>query len=227
MSGRLATLRAERAASVDTLRRVGPDAPTLCGDWTAADVAAHLRLQDQGRGVPILLTAPLGLALLRAGVRLPSSFAARMEARHEEVLETPWDELCDRLATGPPAAVALPVFWALRLHENWIHHEDVRRADGSGPRPSDDVVGDALWAALAWYGAYQRKVLAGVDLVVRRSDAGGAERRLGDASGERVTVTGPPGEIALVVAGRARASHADIEGPDEAVARLTGPGVTM
>ena len=32
----------ERAALVETMRAVGPDAPTLCGDWTTRDLAAHL-----------------------------------------------------------------------------------------------------------------------------------------------------------------------------------------
>ena len=45
----------ERRALVETMRTVGPDAPTLCGDWTTRDLAAHLvdlcRVDRQQPGV--------------------------------------------------------------------------------------------------------------------------------------------------------------------------------
>ena len=37
----------ERAALVNTMRAVGPDGPTLCGDWTTRDLAAHLVLRER------------------------------------------------------------------------------------------------------------------------------------------------------------------------------------
>ena len=36
----------ERHALVDTMRAVGPDAPTLCGAWTTRDLAAHLVVRE-------------------------------------------------------------------------------------------------------------------------------------------------------------------------------------
>ncbi|MBM4708683.1 maleylpyruvate isomerase family mycothiol-dependent enzyme, partial [Rhodococcus hoagii] len=39
--------RDERHALVESMRAVGPDAPTLCGDWTARDLAAHLVLRER------------------------------------------------------------------------------------------------------------------------------------------------------------------------------------
>ena len=38
--------RRERAALCNTLRAVGPDAPTLCTGWTARDLAAHLVVRE-------------------------------------------------------------------------------------------------------------------------------------------------------------------------------------
>src|SRR5688572_5613407 len=38
--------RAERSALCDTLLRVGPDVSTLCGDWTSADLLAHLLVRE-------------------------------------------------------------------------------------------------------------------------------------------------------------------------------------
>src|SRR4051794_41910679 len=37
----------ERHALAETLRSVPPDSPTLCGDWTAAQLAAHLVLRER------------------------------------------------------------------------------------------------------------------------------------------------------------------------------------
>ena len=37
----------ERAALVTTMRDAGPDAPTLCGEWTTRDLAAHLVLRER------------------------------------------------------------------------------------------------------------------------------------------------------------------------------------
>ena len=38
---------AERAALSDLLESSGPDAPTLCGDWTTRDLAAHLVVRER------------------------------------------------------------------------------------------------------------------------------------------------------------------------------------
>ena len=37
----------ERARLVETMRAVGPDHPTLCGDWTTRDLAAHLVVRER------------------------------------------------------------------------------------------------------------------------------------------------------------------------------------
>src|SRR3954469_15263191 len=40
----------ERSALVETMRSLGPDAPTLCGDWTTRDLAAHLVVRERRPG---------------------------------------------------------------------------------------------------------------------------------------------------------------------------------
>lgn len=47
----------ERHAFAETLRAVGPDAPTLIEDWTARDIAAaaHVISLDQLAGLPTFL----------------------------------------------------------------------------------------------------------------------------------------------------------------------------
>ena len=39
--------QSERAELAATLRTVGPDAPTMCGDWDARDLAAHLVIRER------------------------------------------------------------------------------------------------------------------------------------------------------------------------------------
>lgn len=38
--------RSERHALCDLFMEVGPDAPTLCGEWTTRDLAAHLVVRE-------------------------------------------------------------------------------------------------------------------------------------------------------------------------------------
>lgn len=55
-SGFAAEMAGERAALVATLRLVGPDAPTLAGDWNTQDLAAHVAA-TVGRGTSVRLAA--------------------------------------------------------------------------------------------------------------------------------------------------------------------------
>ena len=41
------TSRRERALLADLMDEVGPDAPTLCGEWTTRDLAAHIVLRER------------------------------------------------------------------------------------------------------------------------------------------------------------------------------------
>jgi hypothetical protein len=57
----------ERSDLADSLRTAGPDAPTLCGDWSTNQLAAHLVLPERsvtevlGRGTsPSTGSAPSG-----------------------------------------------------------------------------------------------------------------------------------------------------------------------
>src|SRR5689334_25256461 len=79
----------ERHALVDTMRAVGPDAPTLCGDWTARDLAAHLVIRERR-----LDAAP--------GILIPK-FAGYTERVQDQVAaENDWNVLLDKVASGPP-----------------------------------------------------------------------------------------------------------------------------
>ena len=123
----------ERAALVTTMRAVGPDGPTLCGDWTTRDLAAHLVLRERRPDA-----AP--------GILIPA--LARYTARKQQHLadSTDWPDLLDLVASGPPLYSPLKLLDPLvNTTEMFIHHEDVRRAaPGWRPRELDTDLAAAL-----------------------------------------------------------------------------------
>ncbi|GAA3067912.1 hypothetical protein GCM10020000_60350 [Streptomyces olivoverticillatus] len=126
----------ERLLLADLLETVGPDAPTLCDDWRARDLAAHVvvreRRSDAAAGV---LFKPL---------------AARLERVQAEFAAKPYEELIQLIRTGPPrlSPFALKqVDEAANTVEFYVHTEDVRRAQPQWtPREVDPVFADALWS---------------------------------------------------------------------------------
>src|SRR5262245_55007067 len=122
--------RLEREALCDLFLEVGPDAPTLCGDWTTRDLAAHLVVRDRN------LLGGAGIVL--------STFAGFTEKGMEREETRPWSELVERVRSGP-MWFAGPVDSLINTVEYFVHHEDVRRGDGTGePRQGIDDVEDEL-----------------------------------------------------------------------------------
>lgn len=177
----------ERAALVETMRAVGPEAPTLCGDWTTRDLAAHLVVRE-GR-----LDATAGVA-----VPFLAGYTAKVQRQVTEA--TDWDELLDKIASGPPLYSPFKILDPVaNLGEMFIHHEDVRRAEpGWEPRPLDDAMVKALGRGLP---IMARLTLAKAPArVTFRTPQGKELVTLG--RGPEVTVTGEPQEILLFISGR-------------------------
>jgi uncharacterized protein (TIGR03085 family) len=177
----------ERAALVETMHTVGPDAPTLCGDWTTRDLAAHLVVRE-GR----LDTTP--------GIAVPF-FAGYTEKVRRHAAETSdWDELLDKIGSGPPLYSPFKILDPVaNMGEMFIHHEDVRRAQtGWEPRPLDDATVKALGRGLS---IMARLTLAKAPArVTLRTPQGKDLVTLG--RGPQLTVTGEPQEILLFISGR-------------------------
>ena len=183
----------ERAELCELFERVGPDAPTLCGGWNTAHLAAHLVVRDNRPD------ALFGYGLEAAGVGGP--FAAWAHHAEDRLrTSTPYDEVVARVRSGPPAWLPMawpPVARLLNGTEFAIHHEDVRRARPDWTLrdlPLEDQ--DTLWSAAA---LYARRGAGRRGLVLRRTDVDDVEKRLG--AGGR-TVTGVPMELLLWAAGR-------------------------
>lgn len=202
----------ERRELADLFDEVGPDAPTLCGDWDARDLATHLVVRERD------LTAGPGILFERAlGGRL-SSLTDRAMRRLQEREDFP--AIVDLVRTGPPLGPfrVRPVAYLVNLVEFFVHHEDVRRPAGLDPRLDRPDLDAELWSALGRMAPLMVRVsgLKGVQLVL---DPGG-ERPIRVGRGPAVTITGRPGELVLELYGRRDHAEVDHDGPGDAVAAV-------
>jgi uncharacterized protein (TIGR03085 family) len=191
----------ERALLVTTMREVGPEQPTLCGDWTTRDLAAHLVVRE-GR----LDTAP--------GILIPALADYTARVQNQVAAETEWDALLDKIASGPPTLSPFKLLDAVvNVSEMFIHHEDVRRAvSGWEPRELDAGTTAAL--------ARQVPLMARMALskvpghLSLRTTEGKTLATVG--RGADVVITGEPGELLMFVSGRDEA-QVTFTGDDDAV----------
>jgi uncharacterized protein (TIGR03085 family) len=196
----------ERSELCDLFLDLGPDAPTLCEGWATLDLAAHLVIRE---------TDPrAGLAIV-GGDR----FASLGRRLMDRARVRGYDALVDRLRGGPP-----PVPWRIPglrrlLNENewFVHHEDVRRPAGRGPRGDRPDLDAALWASLRRMAPLMLRRVERAGVALEAPGFGEVPPR-GD--GPVARVTGGPQELTLLLFGRRTAARVEITGPDEAVAAL-------
>jgi uncharacterized protein (TIGR03085 family) len=177
----------ERAALVETMRTVGPDAPTLCGDWTTRDLAAHLVVRERRLDAT-------------AGVAVPFLAGYTAKVQRQVTQSTDWDELLDKIASGPPLYSPFKILDPVaNMGEMFIHHEDVRRAQADWePRPLDDATVRALGRGLP---IMARLTLAKAPArVTIRTPQGKDVVTIG--RGPELTIIGEPQELLLFISGR-------------------------
>lgn len=187
---------------------LGPDAPTLDEGWTVLDLATHLvvREHDVWATPGIVWGGPFERALDIAMARRRSQGFGGLVAK---------------IRSGPPRVwKAVPA--GARLSEYYIHHEDIRRANGMGPRTDRRELDEALARLTRLSGPLLlRRVEAGVDLVWN----GGVLYRHGPAP--RAVITGPPGELLLYLSGRRPAARVELAGDPDAVDALRGADLSL
>lgn len=184
----------ERRQLCDLLLELGPDAPTLCEGWTTADLAAHLVLREHFR-------------------RWTPARMAAEKAR-------PWSVLVARLRGGAPL-FPWPLPGArtlLNASEYFIHHEDVRRANGREPRDDVADLDDLAWRTNRLLGIRLARRIHPLGLELVRPD--GARRRFGSAP--RAVLSGRPTELLLYLSGRRSTARVTLDGGDAAVAAVEG-----
>lgn len=195
----------ERAALIDLMERLGPDAPTLCAGWKTKDLAAHLLVRERRPdAAPGILIKPL---------------AGLTDRAMRGYAERPWPEVLHMLRAGPPRWSPFSMRLVgdrANVAEFFVHHEDIRRGGPQWQPREPDAHRDAvLWKLLVGMGRlYYRHSPVGV--VLRRPD--GVEHAV--RTGPRpVVVIGEPGEILLHAFGR-DAVKLEFEGDPADVAAL-------
>lgn len=196
MSGRAAV---QRAALADALADAGPDAPTLCDGWTAADLAAHVVIRERRPD-----TAPG--ALLSSGPLHDWTERVLRQTREGSA----YDDLVAKVRHGGLVPLPGPVDDLVNLSEMFIHTEDVRRAQpGWQARELPPGTAAGLWRAVRASVALHARPSADETLVLVAPD--GRQVRAGRGARQR-TVRGDIPELALWAAGRRDQALVEVEG---------------
>jgi uncharacterized protein (TIGR03085 family) len=200
----------ERAALAALLEETGPDGPTLCEGWQTKDLAAHLVLRERR---PDAAAGVMGGPLAGYTARVQRQYLGRYS----------YPELVGLFRSGPPALslFAIPgADEAANAVEYFVHHEDVRRAGEEWTeRPLDDGLSEMLWKRLKGARLLLRSAPTGV--VLAREGNGKLDLIVAKNAAPSVTVTGSTAELTMWSMGRTRAAHVTLDGPEDAVAKLT------
>jgi len=196
---RLALDERERRELCDLLAELGPDAPTLCEGWTTLDLAAYLVLREH----------------------FTKWTDERMSIEKAKGLPV----LIDRLRGGAPLVPwRLPGIRTLMNGvEYFIHHEDVRRANGLERRTDRPDLEAVAWRMTGFIGRRMARQIRPHGLELRRPK--GKPRRFGPAGG--AVLSGEPTELLLYLGGRRDAAQAGLEGNPDAVTALGDPHTGM
>ncbi|AKE41425.1 TIGR03085 family protein [Corynebacterium kutscheri] len=98
----------ERAGLADTLRLLGPAAPTLCEGWNAHDLLVHLYVRENNRLAALGMFVPM--------------LSARYHAACAQAKACDFAELVEKWAAGSPVGDK----W-INAAEHFVHHEDLLR----------------------------------------------------------------------------------------------------
>ena len=183
------------------LLQLGPDAPTLLDGWTTRDLAAHLYVREH--------RLPWGVGNFFAPL------AKRLGKEMDKARNRPYEDNIQDWLAGP-SKFAAPLFAPLNTGENFVHHEDVRRAQGTDvqPRALSAAAQERLLKSATSYGKVTlRKAPVPVILTPEHLPP----VTLGDKSGvsdqgDRVVrVFGDPSELLLWVVGRAAVAKVRVD----------------
>ena len=196
----------ERLALCSLFDELGPTVGTLLDGWTAHDLAAHLVLREHD-----LLAGPC--------LVLPGPFERFAERRRAGLAErSDFGGLVAQIRSGPPVGF-FRIGWVrsmANLNEFFVHHEDVRRANGLGVRGLGAAMDAALWRNVCRGGRYLSRRLDGCGLEV----SWGGSRVLVRTGAPTALLRGAPGELLLYLFGRQAAARVEVGGVAEAVAAV-------
>lgn len=183
------------------LLKVGPDAPTILDGWTTRDLAAHLYVREQ---------------------RLPWGFGSffsflekGLEREMQKARDRAYEDNINDWLKGPKK-IFNPLFVPLNTGENFVHHEDVRRAQGEdvAPRELSEAAQQRLLKSASSYGKVTLRK-SPVPVVLTPDNL--PPVTLGDKSGVAekgdnvVRVFGQPSELLLWAVGRGKVAKVRVE----------------
>ncbi len=196
--------QSERLALCDLFDEVGPEAPTLCGDWTTRDLAAHLVMRERRPD------GALGIVFSPA-----AGYANKVQA---SIADVEWDKLVDTVRSGPPIWSPTRIAAVDKLAntiEFFVHHEDVRRAAESWEeRELSPELAAGLHSAIA---KMAKQLTKSSDYGIVLEPIEDLAPIVANKATPSVTVSGSMGELVLFAYGRQEQSNVDLEGDDDAV----------
>jgi uncharacterized protein (TIGR03085 family) len=193
----------ERERLCELMNELGPEAPTLLAPWTTHDLAAQLVLREHDyRAGP--------------GLVVPVAWSRFAEGHRRALTRRDYATLLTAIRSGPPRGF-FRVGWVRRvpnLNEFFVHHEDVRRANGLDPRTNTSALDEALWRNVGLARWFLARRLRDVGLELEWVGTTQVMRpRRGTPT---VCLTGLPGELLLYLFGRQGAAKVELTGPGEA-----------
>lgn len=190
--------QSERQALAGLLLSKGPDAPTLCGEWNTRDLATHLVVREYRPDAAVGMFVPFARKHL-------DNVTKQQEQRD-------YAELVEEYRQGPPKWNPMRLADRfVNLGENFIHHEDVRRASASGggePRELPEKMRTELWGLLKQISRVfikptdVRVVFEANDVISETTGETPARHIAGAKDGFGVVVSGDVSELLLWVYGR-------------------------
>jgi uncharacterized protein (TIGR03085 family) len=200
----------ERAALVDALTEVGPDAPTLCDGWTAADLAAHVYVRER-RPDAALGVLPLGPL---------SAYTNRVMTSVRRVYS--YDELLRKISEVAPILRVTHLDEVINVVEFFVHTEDVRRPSNLAVREMPADFERAIWARLS---RQARMSFRRVPVRVRLEPTVGKPVEVG--RGELVEVRGKPSELLMLAFNRKAVARVEYDGSPAAIDALRGARIGL
>lgn len=204
-----ADIVSERSQLVRALRTLGPEAPTLAGAWSAAEIARHLASQDRLRGVPAYLARRI---IVATGWRLTAGYLDRpLAAALVNVGRRDWNVCLRRLDRAPPRPVMTPSIATITLWEHVVHHEDIRRPANVARNSWPD-----LSPVIDWLMSYNGRRLETHGIRLVATDGG----EWSTHSPPRVSIHGALSELVLWLSGRGAAADIETSGDSADLAAI-------
>jgi uncharacterized protein (TIGR03085 family) len=197
----------ERRELCDLFEELGPAAPTLCEGWATLDLAAHLVVRERD-----LLAAP--------GIVVGGPFAGLLDRGTRRALARGYDTLVEQVRNGPPLGpFVIPGLRTLmNLNEYVVHHEDVRRPNGMGPRTDRPDLQEAVWGLLRRGARLMLRKVHGARVTLQPTEG----EAVSFGRGPEVVLAGAPVELLLYLQGRRSAAQVTLSGDPSAQTALEG-----